>query len=509
MKSTTLICVTTIALFASLLTPARLFAQHTRYQLIDIGTFGGPASYFTDPGLGFGSRVLHNRGILAGKADTSTPEPSSGNCPPICFDTRVFRWQNGVLTGLNGLSLTVNNSDVAAINARGWIAGGSDTGEIDPLTGALQIHAVLWKGSDISDLGTLGGLESAAAYLNDAGQVVGFSTINSTPDPFSFLGGSIHPFIWKDGVMRDLGTLGGPDSGPSGGCNNERPDLVAGASFTDSTPNATTGLPTQHAFLWENGTMTEIPTLGGTFATAQCANNQGQVIGQSNLAGDAGCNGSLDSCSQHAYSWDHGSLRDLGTLGGSFSVAIWVNNQGEAVGGATTTDDESFHATLWRNGQITDLGNLPDDCFSRAIAINSEGQIAGQSFSCDFSSIRAVLWDKGSIVDLNTLIPANSSLKLFAAENINDRGEIVGRGLPAGCDDIDACGHDFLLIPCDHAGTRCEGNAGISARTASPAVTTSTTTPAQRGQVTKVFVAKLRARLARQYHFSGIGAPRK
>ena len=53
---------------------------------------------------------------------------------------------------------------------------------------------------------------------------------------------------------------------------------------------------------------------------------------------------SLDFCNQHAFSWDHGTLSDLGTLGESFSVVVWLNNAGEAVGGAN--NDESFHATL-------------------------------------------------------------------------------------------------------------------------------------------------------------------
>src|SRR5439155_13940950 len=213
-----------------------------------------------------------------------------------------------------------------------------------------------------------------------------------------------------------------------------------------------------------------IPTLGGTFAVAQCANNRGQFIGQSNLAGDVGCNGSLDSCNQHAFLWDHGTLTDLETLGGSFSVVVWLNNAGEAVGGANTTGDELFHATLWRNGTIKDLGTLPGDCFSLAYAVNSKEQIVGTSFACDFSVARAVLWDKGSISDLNAAIPPDSSLQLRETFNIDDRGEIVGEGFPVGCDNVDVCGHIFLLIPCNHAGTRCEGNAGISARTGPSAI---------------------------------------
>jgi hypothetical protein len=53
------------------------------------------------------------------------------------------------------------------------------------------------------------------------------------------------------------------------------------------------------------------------------------------------------------------------------------------------------------------------------------------------------------MVDLNTLIPPNASLYLIETLAINDRGEIAGDGLPAGCGDDGTCGHAYLLIPCD------------------------------------------------------------
>jgi probable HAF family extracellular repeat protein len=335
------------------------------------------------------------------------------------------------------------------------------------------------------------------------------ATVDTTIDPFP-LGpwrSPTHAFIWRNGVKQDLGTLGGLDSFPTGGCNNERSDLVVGWSFTNSTANASTGIPTQHAFVWDHGKMTDIPTLGGTFAFAQCTNNQAQVIGQSSLVGDVGCAPSdlLNTCDEHAFSWNHGTLTDLGTLGGSFSVANWLNNQGEAVGGATTTNDESFHATLWRNGQITDLGTFDGDCASVGVAINSKGQVIGLSFNCDTNTLRMVLWENGSMIDLNAAIPSNSSLFLIEPDNINERGEIVGRGLPPGCDDLDMCGHVFLLIPCA-SGQGCEGTNDIIARTASPAVSIGTTTRTQRRQMTKEFVAHLRARFSRRYHIPGLRA---
>src|SRR5215469_8455709 len=487
MKSKKLKFALGFVLLTELSTPFLLVGQKTAYKLIDIGTLGGPSA--NGPGNGPGSSLLNNAGQVAGTADTSEPDPNAPNCTnsPDCFVSHAFRWNHGNLTDLGVLS-GVNWSHGNAINARGWVTGTSTNGEIDPLNPCgfqplcPQFHAVLWNGVEIIDLGTLGGLVSDASYVNDGGQVVGTSTINATPDPFSFLGAQTHAYIWKNGVMRDLGTLGGPSSGASSGCNNQRSNLVAGGSFTDPIPipNPSTGFPTSHAFLWENGRMTDIPTLGGTLAGAQCANNQGQVIGQSNLTGDN---------EQHAFFWDHGTLSDLGTLGGTFFMAIWLNNAGEAVGVATTSGDALFHATHWKNGAITDLGTLDGDCFSQALAINSKGQIVGQSFSCDFSTARTVLWDKGSIIDLQ--------LTSDAPLNINDRGEIAGVYRPAGCDNSDLCSHAFVLVPCNNAGVQgCD----IVVQPNPAAITTRAATTAADAQKVKNYVARLRVQLAQRYH---------
>jgi probable HAF family extracellular repeat protein len=238
-------------------------------------------------------------------------------------------------------------------------------------------------------------------------------------------------------MIQNLGTLGGPES-----CalyTNER-GQVTGNSYTNSTPNLRTGVPTVHPFLWENGTILDLGTLGGTEGNVFAINGRGQVVGQSNLTGDL---------TAHPFLWDRGSLTDLGTLGGSFGFADWINGAGDVVGGATNQNDQAFLAFVWRHGVMTNLATVAGDDCSLAQYINSEGQIVGSSFPCSGGSSHAFLWDSGSMIDLNTFVPPSANLLLTDALYINDHGEIAGNGVLPNGDQ-----HAFLLIPC---GEREEG----------------------------------------------------
>ena len=459
---------------------------HHHYKLIVLGTLGGPNNEGSESGTG--NYLINNRGMVTGSADTLVPDPFPPFCffVPDCLVAHVFRWQDGVLTDLGALAPGVS-SGVSQINAAGWIAGQSQNGLIDPLTGVPEIRAVLWKEDQIIDLGTLGGNESTATTLNNAGQVVG-AAANTIPDPLSLFGfgTQTRAFLWQNGEMQDLGTLGGPDAAALA---VNASGQVAGFSYTDATPTPVTGLPTTHPFLWENGSMIDLGTLGGTFGGPSFLlvgadsnvylNNRGQVVGASTLAGDL---------IFHPFLWDHGLLTDLGTLGGDNGSPSWINDAGDVVGEADLPGSVVHHGFLWRNGVMTDLGALASTSF--AASINSRGQIVGRSrIGAVTNPVQhAFLWENGGpMIDLNTVIPANLGVLLGEACCINDRGEIAGLGfLPNG--EM----RTFLLIPCDENHPDIEG-CDYSLVDAAPAVQRPAAAN-QSHQVSKELLRKLSAR---------------
>ena len=458
MKSVGLTCILTTTCLAVAM-PVSLAAQdkakqdrphqYHHYQINDVGTFGGPNSSFVLPSPG--GRLLNSSGSAVGGGDTSTPDPSCIAFNFDCFLSFGFKWQDGVANQLGALP-GFNSSFAVWVNDNGLVAGLSENGS-DPLTGGPAVEAILWgRDGAITDLGTFGGNDSVASAVNNRGQVAG-EALNTILDPYTgtFLipgATQVHAFRWtKSQGLQDLGTLGGTDS--SAFEINER-GQIAGWSFTNTTVNSTTGIPTLDPFLWENGKMLDLGTLGGTLAKSFGLNNRGQVAGLSNMAGDLTC---------HPFLWDKtGGMQDLGTLGGDSGFATWLNDAGEVVGvanlpGASGCDNPAtHHAFLWKNGVMADLGTVDGDPCSHAEGINSRSQVVGEGTDCSHE-LQAFLWeDGGPAVDLNTLIPHNPGLVLYEAFYVNDRGEIAALGTFSNGDV-----HAFVLRPCDENHSGVEG----------------------------------------------------
>jgi probable HAF family extracellular repeat protein len=448
-------------------------AEHHHYKLIDVGNFGGPGGGIENPS----SPSLNQNGILVGVSDTAAPDPFAPNyCFTDCYVNLGFFLHSGVVTPLGPLpSGTGLSSFAVAINERGQIVGQAQNGAFDESTGWPETHAVLWQGSSVPIDLTPSSTQSIANAINDSGQVVG-AALTATPDPFAnspidgscespnaydatpptfavcsiFFPGTTetHAFVWENGFMRDLHTLGGPDSNAF--INNDNGE-VAGWSFTSFVANASTGVPTMDPFYWspEDGKMTDLGGLGGTLGAVVWINKRGQIAGVSNTPGDV---------TTHPFIWSKSEgMQDLflhGGLGGNFGHPDWLNDAGEVVGFAFISGNQVGHAFLWKDGVMTDLGTLYGDPQSEGYSINVHGQVTGGTSDLNGNDLNGFLWENGGpMADLNALVVPGTSMHVTTGIVINDGGEIGCLGLDPGDTEEHAC----LLIPCDENHPGIEG----------------------------------------------------
>ena len=312
----------------------------------------------------------------------------------------------------------------------------------------------------ITDLGALSSSGySVARSVNLTAQVTGAAGLNNS--------NSSQAFLYSDGTMTGLGTLGGP-SGIGNGINSS--GVIAG--YSENAKD------TYRAFIASGGTLTDIGDLGGGSAVAYAINDAGQAVGSAVTA-----NGE-----NHPFLYSAGKMIDLGTLGSKnnnwWNSAQSVNNAGVVVG---TSYDASgnFFGFVWRNGRIIKMGTL-GGLWSQAYAINNKNQITGVAYTkngsahafitacatCPMKDLgtfagststvwgfaindsgvivgqstfagtyHAFVYKAGKITDLNKLIPAGSGWVLIDAEGINASGQIVGMGMHNGAE------HGYLLTP--------------------------------------------------------------
>ena len=460
MKSEKLMWVVAFAVLVILASSVSVAAQdkqghkYHHYQVIDVGTFGGPDSWLFNAGVAR-LGLLNNQGTLAGSADTSAADPYCYWAG--CYATHGFQRKNGVTTDLGVLPGGIGSA-VNWISANGLMVGIADNGQQDPLNPALpQVHGVVWQGATMTDMGTFfGGYDTWAIAVNSRGEIAGLA-YNTIPDPDSMFGYGyqLRAFYWNKGAVQDLGTLGtGNDA--AAGLINERGQIV-GVSYTSSTPNAicadnSSGFftVTTGSFLWDRKDgMKDIGSLGGTCTLANDLNNQGQIVGGSSLPGDA---------QFHPFVWNAATgITDLLNPSDSstFGVALGETAQGDVVG--EVCDAVACYAVVWRkrsgHWERTNLNPATQNAFG--ISINASEQVVGNIvYSYDPPITAGFVSEHGRpLVDLNTLVPPDSGLQLVEAEQINDRGEIAADGK-----DANGTSHAVVLIPCDenHPGIDCD-----------------------------------------------------
>ena len=304
---------------------------------------------------------------------------------------------------------------------------------------------------NITDLGALGSRGSIGLALNNRGDAGGYSKAVPPGMKYDY----IHAFLWRDGQMIDLGSQVGtpPGTGNSqvSAINDAGVAVIQGTdgvilyqdgAFTRLGFNASVadinhagwfvggyydGTAT-HGYVWHDGAMQDLGTLGGTTSSATAINDKGVVVGTSQVAGNAGTRG---------FVWENGQLTPIPTFGGASSIVADINSHGVVVGSAQDASGAWIAYLYDGKSGLQPIPNWPAG--ATVFAINDHGVILGDTGRNGFT------WDKGTVTYLETLpdVQAKGWSRLFVID-MNDRGDIVGWGWKAG-GPID--GEAFLLSP--------------------------------------------------------------
>src|SRR5436190_4375675 len=266
---------------------------------------------------------------------------------------------------------TYDHPRIVGINERGdvLVTINRETGR-----DSMYNRAVLWRDGVRIGLGHLADTTmdhpwTFANALNAKGQIVGTSEVRRIPPVGNYPHRVFHPFIWDNGVMRDLGVLtplpcwdGMPGDcawGEAVAINNH--GVVVG-NVNDPVASKT------RAFIWEKGVMRDLGVLPGHTTRALAINDRGQVLGYVEGVG--------------AFLWENGQVQMINNPGVGYAIPVLGVNGEVLVIGAGPTNGSQPHLFVWQAGQMSDLGE------SNAYAINSRGEIVGTSAG------RAMLWRK-------------------------------------------------------------------------------------------------------------------
>jgi probable HAF family extracellular repeat protein len=283
--------------------------------------------------------VINNEGMVCGM--------SAG-------PTGAFCWRDGRLLELQPLPGD-DNVAVGGINARGQVVGLSQSST------TFRSRAVVFVDGVANEVPIPASASSSAAGISNGGDIAG---------TYANRAGEAMAFVYRDGSVTDLGTLGSAVRSSSAADINNAKQVVGTSTIDIPTPN---GSFESRGFLVQDGAMRALPTPAGFSSTATRVNEGGQVVG-----------------------W----IERIDNPDGSNLAALWDKD------GLKVLLDQSSHAR----------------------GINNRGQVVGALLT----GSGGFIYEPGKGVrSLNDLIDTSTGWSIVYAQAINDRGQIVGYGCQA------------------------------------------------------------------------------
>lgn len=277
------------------------------------------------------------------------------------------------------------------INNQGQVSGWANTFDGQA--------AVLWNGSSMTPIAPLAG--SSFAYgVNDAGKVVG-----------SYGGQQSRAFSYAANTVDNIT----PGGGSALAVNNA--GQIAGSVEADGST---------HAYIYANNKLNDINDGGsGSGSVANALSNNGHVTG---VRWDS------DLSERHAFIYANGTTTDLSSVVQGYSMGTGINDKGQVIMTVDVGDPNARKSYMYANGIATDLGSLGDGSVY-ATGINSAGTVVGSAgaFSWPYMT-SGFIWQDGAMVNLNSLIDPSLGWTITEAYDINDRNQIAVYGCNLGGD---------------------------------------------------------------------------